>query len=185
MNPGPHPSNEPPHTVRAFKGLDTGYTLSPYPTRTMRHGRYYRKQIFSAAFWIVFGEFAKSCWRVNYSKNTHLYSLESFSPHTRIEKYMRRSLYVFSSTLREKLSKLYKRLIYISNTLQSTIHKLSILSKRGLIVVELDGVTPPHSGTVSSVLGQDGSARLRLFSSVRLRKRYTHTCAHVLHAREA
>lgn len=43
---------------------------------------------------------------------------------------------------------------------------------------------PPHLGTVFPVLAPDGSARLRLFASVKPREWYTHTRAHTLHAQD-
>lgn len=283
MNPGPHPSNEPPFSNgvgisdaigRAVKGLAIQITLSPYPTRTMPRSQDYRKRRLSLSFWIVFGEFLDSSWRVFSNEISNMYSLECFSPRTRTEKSLRRCLFAFSSTSRGKLSKLSKLLKHITNTLQLTVHELSKLSKnkemycdscgsccdcfcdskslaaQGIAVVAIvfpiyarakqwglrstfyffvcamreklpqtivvidfinkyylsnyrktiattarsvgkgslvdDPVNaPPHSGTVSSVLDQDGSARLRHFASVRLRRRYTHTRAHALGAREA
>lgn len=283
MNPGPHPSNEPlfsngvgiPDAIgRAVKALNIEITLSPYPTRTMPRRQDYRKRRLSLPIWIVVGEFSDSSWRVFFNEISSMYSSECFSPPTRAEKSLRRRLFAFSSTSRGKLSKLYKLLKHITNTLQLTIHELSKLSNnmeldcdscgsccecfcdskslaaQGIAVVAIvfpiyarakqwgspstfyffvcaiceklpqtivpfDFIDkyylsnyrktiattarfgkgslvddplkgpPPHSGTVSSVLGQDGSARLRHFASVRLRERYTHTRVHVPGAREA
>ncbi|MBB5259257.1 hypothetical protein HNP83_003972 [Rhizobium leguminosarum] len=61
---------------------------------------------------------------------------------------------------------------------RKTIATIAEFAFRGSTFPEPAMVAPPHSGTVFSVSGPDGSARLRDLSSVRLRKRYTNTRAH-------
>lgn len=68
----------------------------------------------------------------------------------------------------------YYRLNY-----RKTIATIAEFVFRGLKFPEPAMVAPPHSGTVLSVSCPDGSARLRHFASVKLRKRYTATrCTH-------
>ncbi|MBB4236656.1 hypothetical protein GGD57_003246 [Rhizobium esperanzae] len=138
MNPVPHPSNEPPSRIAsalpaqsaaALKCFNTGLRLSPYPTRIMPHGQYYRKLFELSDGWIVFGEFADSRGRRKRKVFRRLESLDRFPAHIRTESLTAEPFIKNCSTLRGKLSELYNYLKILINTLRSTIQKLSNLSK--------------------------------------------------------
>lgn len=139
MNPVPHPPNEPPFAMgsalptpsaQALKVLDTRGTLSPYPTRIAPHHRDdYRKRGYAPDSWIVFVEFSDSPRRRKRINFRHLESPDRFP--ARIHKGNSTAAAFKNNclTLRGKLSELSNPLKCLTNTLRTTIQKLTKLSK--------------------------------------------------------